>query len=108
LSHLSQTIELVRRNLNPNLKLRGVVLTMFDARTNLSKDVEAEVRRHFGNTFRAVIPRSIRLSEAPSHGLPVQRYDPTSAGAIAYDQLAEELLASEEYEVPVTGGTHGS
>ena len=108
LSHLSHTIELVRRNLNPNLRLRGLVLTMFDARTNLSKDVEAEVRRHFGNTFRAVIPRSIRLSEAPSHGLPVQRYDPTSAGAIAYDQLADELLSSEEREVPVSGGTHGS
>lgn len=108
LSHLSHTIELVRRNLNPQLKLRGVVLTMFDVRTNLSKDVEAEVRRHFGNTFQAVIPRSIRLSEAPSHGLPVQRYDPTSAGAIAYDQLAEELLSTEEREVPVSGGTHGS
>jgi len=108
LSHLSKTIELVRRNLNPKLTLRGVVLTMFDARTNLSKDVEAEVRRHFGNTFQAVIPRSVRLSEAPSHGLPVQRYDPTSAGAIAYDQLADELLASEEREIPVTGGTHGS
>ena len=108
LSHLSQTIELVRRNLNPKLRLRGVVLTMFDARTNLSKDVEAEVRRHFGNTFQAVIPRSVRLSEAPSHGLPVQRYDPTSAGAIAYDQLAEELLSSEEREVPVGGGAHGS
>jgi chromosome partitioning protein len=120
LSHLSHTIELVRRNLNPNLRLRGVVLTMFDARTNLSKDVEAEVRRHFGNTFQAVIPRSVRLSEAPSHGLPVQRYDPTSAGAIAYDQLAEELLAEEraieaegvapggEPEIPVSGGTHGA
>ena len=114
LSHLSQTIELVRRNLNPNLKLQGVVLTMFDIRTNLSKDVEAEVRRHFGNTFQAVIPRSIRLSEAPSHGLPVQRYDPTSAGAIAYDQLAEELLASRDFsttegrEAPVSGGTHGA
>lgn len=115
LSHLSHTIELVQRNLNPHLKLCGVVITMFDVRTNLSKDVEAEVRRHFGNTFQAVIPRSIRLSEAPSHGLPVQRYDPTSAGAIAYDQLADELLSTEnligeteETELTVGGGTHGS
>jgi chromosome partitioning protein len=129
LSHLSHTIELVRRNLNPKLRLRGVVLTMFDVRTNLSRDVEAEVRRHFGSTFRAVIPRSIRLSEAPSHGRPVQQYDPTSAGAIAYDQLAEELLAARDAEEakaavsdvepspigggavsggPVSGGPHGA
>lgn len=93
LGHLAHTIELVRRNLNPALRLRGVLLTMFDARTNLSRDVEVEVRRHFENTFRAVIPRSVRLSEAPSHGEPIQRYDPLSAGARAYEELAEELLA---------------
>ena len=106
LSHLSHTIELVQRNLNPQLKLRGVLLTMYDARTNLSRDVEAEVRKHFLNTFRVVIPRSIRLSEAPSHGTPVQQYDPASAGAIAYNQLADELLAQINPPLPLSGGAH--
>jgi chromosome partitioning protein len=106
LGHLAHTIDLVRRNLNTSLRLRGVLLTMFDARTNLSRDVETEVRRHFANTFRAVIPRSVRLSEAPSHGEPIQRYDPLSAGARAYDELAEELLA--QLRAPVPGGTHGT
>tara|TARA_Y100000588_G_scaffold359496_1_gene418535 strand:+ start:6459 stop:7253 length:795 start_codon:yes stop_codon:yes gene_type:complete len=108
LRHLSQTIELVRRNLNPNLLLRGILLTMFDGRTNLSRDVEAEVRRHFNNTFQVVIPRSVRLSEAPSYGLPVQQYDPTSTGAIAYAQLAEELLFTDKQGDNVSGGHHGS
>ncbi|MQA00333.1 MAG: AAA family ATPase [Dehalococcoidia bacterium] len=107
LGHLAHTIELVRRNLNPKLKIRGVLLTMYDARTNLSRDVETEVRRHFDNTFRAVIPRSVRLSEAPSHGEPIQRYDPLSAGAKAYDDLADELLEQFE-ESTVAGGTHGT
>ncbi len=106
LGHLAHTIDLVRRNLNTGLRLRGVLLTMFDARTNLSRDVEAEVRRHFENTFRVVIPRSVRLSEAPSHGEPIQRYDPLSAGARAYDDLADELLAQLRAAVP--GGTHGT
>ena len=66
---------------------------MFDGRTNLARQVEEEVRRHFDNTFRAVIPRSVRLSEAPSHGEPIQVYDPRSPGAQAYDELADELLA---------------
>ncbi len=92
LSHLAHTIELVQRNLNPRLVLRGVVLTMFDARTNLSREVETEVRRHFASTFRAVIPRSVRLAEAPSHGEPINAYDPLSAGARAYDDLADELI----------------
>ena len=94
LSHLAHTIELVQRNLNPRLVIRGVVLTMFDARTNLSRDVEAEVRSHFPNTFRAVIPRSVRLAEAPSHSEPINVFDPTSAGARAYDDLADELIAA--------------
>src|SRR5690606_18921551 len=81
LGHLQHTVQLVRQNLNPELQLRGVLLTMFDARTNLARQVEAEVRAHFPNTFRAVIPRSVRLSEAPSYGEPIQRYDPLSAGA---------------------------
>jgi chromosome partitioning protein len=94
LSHLSHTIELVRRNLNPKLLLRGVLLTMFDGRTNLAREVEAEVRRHFANTFHAVIPRSVRLAEAPSHGEPIATFDPTSPGAKAYDDLADELIAA--------------
>ena len=93
LGHLSQTLRLVQANLNPRLKIRGIVLTMFDGRTNLAKQVEDEVRKHFTNTFHSVIPRSVRLSEAPSHGTPIQLYDPRSPGAIAYEELADELLA---------------
>jgi chromosome partitioning protein len=92
LGHLSRTIRLVQANLNPSLRVRGIVLTMFDGRTNIAKQVEEEVRKHFNNTFRAVIPRSVRLSEAPSFGQPIQLYDPRSAGAIAYASLAQELL----------------
>jgi len=106
LSHLSHTIELVRRNLNPSLRVRGILLTMFDGRTNLARQVEEEVRRHFDNTFSAVIPRSVRLSEAPSHGAPIQHYDPLSAGARAYDALAEELL--QQLQVAIPGGTDGT
>jgi chromosome partitioning protein len=94
LGHLSQTIRLVQSNLNPALRVRGIVLTMFDGRTNLAKQVEDEVRKHFQNTFRVVIPRSVRLSEAPSFGQPIQIYDPRSPGAIAYNHLAEELMES--------------
>lgn len=92
LSHLSQTIRLVQANLHPKLKIRGILLTMYDGRTNIAKQVQDEVRKHFDNTFRAVIPRSVRLSEAPSHGEPIQIYDPRSPGAVAYDELADELL----------------
>ena len=105
LAHLSQTIELVRRNLNPGLLVRGIVLTMFDGRTNLARQVEAEVRGHFGNTFASVIPRSVRLSEAPSHGVPIQRYDPRSAGAEAYERLADELL--DQLALPIAEASHG-
>ena len=94
LSHLSHTLELVRRNLSPLLVLRGVLLTMYDGRTNLARDVEAEVRRHFANTFHTVIPRSVRLAEAPSHGEPIATFDPASAGAQAYDALADELITT--------------
>ena len=106
LTHLSQTIELVRRNLNPQLRVRGIVLTMFDGRTNLARQVEDEVRRHFDNTFRAVIPRSVRLSEAPSHGQTIQQYDPRSAGAEAYERLADELI--ERLALPVAEASSGS
>ena len=94
-------MELVRRNLNPALRVRGVLITMFDGRTNLAREVEAEVRAHAVNTFRAVIPRSVRLSEAPSHGQPISTYDPASAGARAYGELADELL--EQLAAPAEG-----
>jgi len=92
LGHLARTLELVRQNVNPGLRLRGLVLTMYDARTNLAQQVVDEVRRHFPQTFRSVIPRSVRLSEAPSHGLTILDYDPASRGARAYEALADELL----------------
>lgn len=91
LGHLARTLELVRRRLNPGLRLRGLVMTMFDARTNLAGQVVAEVRRHFPQTFQTVIPRAVRLSEAPSHGRPILTYDPSSRGALAYQALAAEM-----------------
>jgi chromosome partitioning protein len=93
LSQLLATIDLVRDHLNPELRLAGVLLTMFDARTTLSSDVVREVRSHLGTAvFETVIPRSVRLAEAPSHGRPVVRYSPESRGAQAYRQLAIEVL----------------
>jgi chromosome partitioning protein len=93
LAGLLDTIELVRRELNPGLALDGIVLTMADHRNRLSRQVEDEVRAHFGvQVFNTVIPRNVRLSEAPSHGLPVILYDVHSSGAVAYLQLAEEIL----------------
>ena len=92
LSQLIATIHLVRDHLNPALAVRGVVLTMFDSRTNLSAEVAAEVRAHLGTAvFDAVVPRSVRLAEAPSHGRPIARYAPESRGAMAYRALATEL-----------------
>jgi len=94
LTQLLATIDLVRDNLNPHLALDGVVLTMYDARTNLSADVAEETRRHLGaSVYETIIPRSVRLSEAPSHGLPITRYAPESRGAMAYAQLAHEFRA---------------
>jgi chromosome partitioning protein len=93
ISGLTRTIEMVRRRLNPALALCGVVLTMYDKRNNLSDLVAADARGFFGEwVYETVIPRNVRLSEAPSHGVPVMQYDPKSAGAIAYAQLAEELV----------------
>ena len=90
---LMETLELVRATLNPRLELLGMVMTMYDPRTRLSSQVVDEVRRHFPRrTFETVIPRSVRLSEAPSHGKPVLEYEPTSRGAGAYADLAQELL----------------
>jgi len=93
LSRLISSIELVRRNLNHSLRLTGLVLTMYDARTNLSQQVADEVKSHFPETFNSIIPRSIRLSEAPSYGLSIRDYEPGSRGAQAYESLAEEVLA---------------
>jgi chromosome partitioning protein len=96
LTQLIATIHLVRDHLNPALEIKGVVLTMYDARTNLSADVAAEVRRHLdGSVFETVIPRSVRLSEAPSYGLPIVLYRPDSRGAEAYHALAGELLGRD-------------
>jgi chromosome partitioning protein len=94
LSQLVNTIRRVREGLNPRLEIDGVLLTMYDARTNLSAQVASEVRRHMnGSVYQTVVPRSIRLSEAPSHGLPIALYDPASRGADAYRDLAGEVVA---------------
>jgi chromosome partitioning protein len=93
LSQLLRNVQLVGTNLNPKLKVGGVVLTMYDGRTKLSKDVSQQVREHFGDTtYRTVIPRSVRLSEAPSYGEPIEAFDPMSRGAIAYRQLGREFI----------------
>jgi chromosome partitioning protein len=91
LTHLMATIERVRAGLHPTLGVKGLVLTMFDARNNLAHQVAAEVKKHF-RVFDAVIPRNVRLSEAPSHGKPVTLYDAASKGSVAYQQLAAEIL----------------
>ena len=93
LSQLMNTVKLVQRHLNPELEVEGVVLTMFDARTNLSIQVVEEVKKYFRNkVYRTVIPRNVRLSEAPSFGLPIILYDPKSKGAECYIELAEEVI----------------
>jgi chromosome partitioning protein len=92
LTQLLATVNLIRDNLTPDLELEGVLLTMFDSRTNLSADVAAEARRHLGpSIFDTVVPRSVRLAEAPSHGQPIAQYRPDSAGATAYRSLADEF-----------------
>ena len=92
LGQLLATIDLVRDHLNPHLSLKGAVLTMYDSRTNLSAQVAEDVRRHLeGRVYDTVVPRSVRLSEAPSHGLPIHAYAPTSRGAQAYRDLAAEM-----------------
>jgi chromosome partitioning protein len=96
LSHLIRALELVRRALNPDLRLRGLVLTMYDSRTTLSRQVVEEVRRHFpGRVFNTVVPRNVRLSEAPSYGEPILYYAPDWAGAKAYAGLTRELMAGD-------------
>jgi len=101
LTQLLATLDLIRDHLNPELDIKGVVLTMFDARTKLSADVANEVRRHLGDhVFKTVIPRNVRLSEAPSHGQPISRYAPDSTGALAYAALTNELRARDNEDDP--------
>jgi chromosome partitioning protein len=109
LSQLIATLNLVRDNLNPALAIKGVVLTMYDARTNLSADVAAEVRSHLGDAvFDTIVPRSVRLSEAPSFGLPIALYRADSRGALAYAALARELRSRDGRPIPPDhGGDNG-
>ena len=94
LSDLMTTLRIVKKRINPTLDIFAVVLTMFDGRTNFSTQVAQEVRRHFpGKVLATVVPRNVRLSEAPSHGLPVTAYDKSSKGAVAYRQIAQEIKA---------------
>ncbi len=95
LGALTHTSRLIQRELNPKLKIGGIVLTLFDPRTTLAWEVAEQVRMQFPEkTFKTVIPRNVRLSEAPSHGMPITRYDPTSRGAVAYHELTKELIAT--------------
>lgn len=104
LTQLTQTIQLVQEYLNPALGIRGVMMTMYDSRTNLSRQVVEEVRRHFPNkVFRTIIPRNIRLSEAPSFGQPINVYAPHSPGAMAYKLLTAELISGDRRN---GGGEH--
>ena len=96
-SQLVSTIELVKKSLNPALEVQGVILSMFDGRTNLSAQVVQEVKRYFGGkVYSTVIPRNVRLAEAPSYGLPITLYDPKSKGAEAYMEFSEEFIELEE------------
>lgn len=96
-SQLMNTIQLVRRSINKRLQIEGVVMSMFDGRTNLSIEVVEEVKHYFKDkVYRTIVPRNVRLAEAPSHGLPIMLYDKASKGAEAYSELAKEFLSSEE------------
>lgn len=102
IGQLTQTLERVRGVLSPNLTIRGVLLTMYDSRTNLSNDVVKEVRRHFPErVFQTIIPRTVRLAEAPSYGQPISIYAPTSIGASSYSKLARELLEGDGITIPM-------
>lgn len=99
LAQLMHTINLVRNRLNPSLVMEGVVFTMYDARTNLSLQVVENVKSNLKqNIYKTIIPRNVRLAEAPSHGIPINLYDPKSAGAEGYRQLAEEVIYNDEAE----------
>lgn len=96
LTQLSATVQMVQKYLNPDLEIRGLIMTMYDGRTNLSRQVVDEVKSYFpGKVFRAIIPRNIRLGEAPSYGEPISAYAPNSSGALAYRYLAAELVKGD-------------
>ncbi len=102
LSQLSKTLDRIRNAVFPELRIRGVVLTMYDGRTNLSNDVVEEVRRHFTDlVFSTIIPRTVRLAEAPSYGQPISVYAPSSNGATSYTALAREILSGDGIEIPI-------
>jgi chromosome partitioning protein len=108
LTALNDSIQLIRERLNPKLELAGVLPTMFDSRNSLSHQVSEEVRGHFpGRVYKTVIPRNVRLSEAPSHGLPVALYDPSSRGAQAYVELVSEIIDSESTAAEAAGTLEG-
>ena len=97
LGQLLNTINLVKKHLNKSLEIEGAILTMYDIRTNLSNQVVKEVKKYFGDkVFKTVIPRNVRLSEAPSYGMPITLYDPRSKGAKSYEKLAKEFLKNQE------------
>ena len=97
ISQLMKTIDLVHSRLNPKLKIDGVVFTMYDARTNLSSDVVNTVKENLSSkVYQTIIPRNVRLAEAPSHGLPINLYDPKSAGADSYRNLAKEIIERKD------------
>lgn len=99
LGQLIKTIELVKKHLNKNLEIEGAVLTMYDARTNLSNQVVKEVKSYFDNrVYKTVIPRNVRLSEAPSYGMPISVYDPRSKGAKCYEKLVREIIKQNDEE----------
>lgn len=101
ISQLMDTVDRVKQSFNPEIRVEGVLLTMYDDRTNLTRQVEADLREFFGNeVFKTVVPRSIRLAEAPSFGKSILAYDPRSRGAEAYIQLAKEILAHEQRARP--------
>lgn len=102
LSQLNQTLERIRSAIFPELQIRGVLLTMYDGRTNLSNDVVKEVRRHFKDlVFATIIPRTVRLAEAPSYGQPISVYAPSSNGAESYSALAREILSGDGIDIPI-------
>jgi chromosome partitioning protein len=106
LSALTGTIDSIRRSVNPGLQIEGVLRTMYDPRNNLSTDVSAQLEQHFGERlYRTIIPRNVRLAEAPSYGLPVLLYDKPSRGALAYLALAGEILRRERGEPPLPAAT---
>ncbi|HDD55840.1 MAG TPA: ParA family protein [Chloroflexi bacterium] len=101
LGDLISTIDRVRRAISPDLVIRGVILTMYDTRTNLANDVVNEVKKHFQErVFNTIVPRNIRLAEAPSYGIPISLYSPSSVGAKAYHELAKEILIEDGHEIP--------